>query len=154
MTQEPLPIYKLIVLYMLDRLSYPVSTAQISEFVVDRGYMNFLTLQQVISELSGAGLLDAQKALNRTQLRITQEGHDTLSYFEDSISRGLRDEICGYLEENGLRMRSEASIRSDYRKIADGEFEARLQAIDNGMPLVSIQLNVPTEELAVRVCDN
>ncbi len=154
MIQEPLPIYKLIVLYMLDRLSYPVSTAQVSEFVVDRGYMNFLTLQQVISELDLAGLVDAQKAHNRTRLRITQEGHDTLSYFEDSISRDLREEICGYLEENGLRMRSEASICSDYRKIAEGEFEARLQAADNGISLVSIQLNVPTEELAIRVCDN
>ena len=52
------------------------------------------------------------------------------------------------------RMRSEASICSDYRKIAEGEFEARLQAADNGISLVSIQLNVPTEELAIRVCDN
>ena len=154
MIQEPLPIYKLIVLYMLDRLPHSVSTAQISEFAVEKGYMNFLTLQQVISELSRTGLVEAQKTHNRTQLRITWEGHDTLSYFQDSISRDIRDEIRTYLEENGLRMRNEASVQSDYQKIAEGEFEARLQATDNGTSLVSIRLNVPTEELAMRVCDN
>ena len=34
---QPLTLYKLIVLYMLDRVDFPLSTSQISEFVLDKG---------------------------------------------------------------------------------------------------------------------
>ena len=49
MIQDPLTLYKLIVLYMLNRVSFPMTTAQISDFILDREYTNFLALQQVIN---------------------------------------------------------------------------------------------------------
>ena len=60
MNQEPLTLYKLIVLYMLDRVTFPLTTAQISEFVLDKEYTNFLTLQTAISELMETGLAESR----------------------------------------------------------------------------------------------
>ena len=71
MNQEPATLYKLIVLYMLDRVTFPLTTAQISEFILDKEYTNFLTLQTVISELIETGLAESRTILNRTQLLIT-----------------------------------------------------------------------------------
>lgn len=48
---QPLTLYKLIVLYMLDRVDFPLSTSQISEFVLDKGYTTYFKLQQALSEL-------------------------------------------------------------------------------------------------------
>ena len=67
---------------MLDRVTFPLTTAQISEFVLDKEYTNFLTLQTAISELMETGLAESRTILNRTQLQITDEGRDTLHYFE------------------------------------------------------------------------
>ena len=53
---QPLTLYKLIVLYMLDRVDFPLSTSQISEFVLDKGYTTYFKLQQALSELMDAGL--------------------------------------------------------------------------------------------------
>ena len=45
---QPLTLYKLIVLYMLDRVDFPLSTSQISEFVLDKGYTTYFKLQQAL----------------------------------------------------------------------------------------------------------
>ena len=55
MLQDPLTLYKLIVLYMLNRVTFPLTTAQVSDFILGKEYTNFLTLQQVINELTDAG---------------------------------------------------------------------------------------------------
>ena len=51
---------------MLDRVTFPLTTAQISEFVLDKEYTNFLTLQTAISELMETGLAESRTILNRT----------------------------------------------------------------------------------------
>ena len=81
MTQDPLTLYKLIVLYMLDRVNFPLTKAQIGDFILEREYTNFLTLQQAIAELIDADLVVAKSNRNRTHLAITTEGRATLSYF-------------------------------------------------------------------------
>ena len=79
MTQEALTLYKLIVLYMLNRVSFPLTKAQVYDFILGKEYTDFLTLQQAISELEDAGLLSAKSMGNRTNLLITAEGKQTLT---------------------------------------------------------------------------
>ena len=60
MLQDPLTLYKLIVLYMLNRVTFPLTAAQVSDFILGKEYTNFLTLQQVINELTDAGMIATQ----------------------------------------------------------------------------------------------
>ena len=46
---EPLTLYKLIILYMLKKVDFPLTNAQISEFVLDQEYTTYFTLQQAIA---------------------------------------------------------------------------------------------------------
>ena len=78
MLQDPLTLYKLIVLYMLNRVTFPLTTAQISDFILEKEYTNFLTLQQVISELTDAGMVSSQSIRNRTHLTINEECRESL----------------------------------------------------------------------------
>ena len=54
---ETFTLYKLIVLYMLSKVDFPLTTAQISEFILDKGYTTFFKLQQALSELKDAELI-------------------------------------------------------------------------------------------------
>ena len=38
---EPLTLYKLIILYMLKKVDFPLTNAQISEFVLDQEYTTY-----------------------------------------------------------------------------------------------------------------
>lgn len=154
MLQDPLTLYKLIILYMLNKVSFPLTTAQISDFILEQDYTNFLTLQQVISELTDAGMVSAQTIRNRTHLAITEEGRETLQYFENRISDAIKNDIHEYLRKNEFTLRNEVSVIGDYYKSTSGEYEAHLIAKDRGINLVDITLSVPVEELAAAICDN
>lgn len=154
MLQDPFTLYKLIVLYMLNRVSFPLTTAQISDFILDKDYTNFLTLQQVINELTETGMISAQTIRNRTHLAVTDEGRETLQYFENRISDTIKNEINEYLRKNEFTLRNEVSVLADYYKSTSGEYEARLIAKDRGVNLVDITLSVPMEEMASSICDN
>lgn len=154
MPQEPLTLYKLIILYMLDRVNFPLTSAQISNFILEKEYTNFLTLQQAISELSQAGLISTQSIGNRTHLLITAEGLNTLSFFENRISDAIKKDINIFFKENELELRNEVSILADYYKSTAGEYNAHLVAKEKNVKLIDITLSVPTEESAAAICDN
>ncbi|MCM1160119.1 MAG: DUF4364 family protein [Roseburia sp.] len=154
MTQEPLTLYKLIVLYMLELVNFPLTKAQISDFILEKEYTNFLTLQQAISELTESGMVIATTIGNRTQLQITEEGANTLSYFQNRISNGIKEDIRNYLKENSVMLHNEVSITSEYYRTPDGEYAAHLSAKEKNTDLVDITLSVPFEEMASHICDN
>lgn len=154
MLQEPLTLYKLIVLYMLNRVSFPITPAQISEFILEKEYTNFLTLQQVISELADANMLHTQNTNNRTLLTITEEGRETLSFFENRISDTIKAEILEFFRSKEFELLDEISIQSNYYKATSGEYEAHLLAKERGINLIEIKLSVPDKETATAICDN
>ena len=152
--QDPLTLYKLIILYMLQRVDFPLTKAQISDFILEKQYTSFLTLQQVISELIDADMITAHSIRHRTHLSITKEGRQTLNFFSNEISDTIKEEINTYLKENEMTLRNEVSILADYYKSTSGEFEAHLTAKDKEVTLLDIIISVPVEETAASICDN
>ena len=53
MMSEPITLYKLMILHMLNRVNFPLTSAQFSDFFLTREYTNFFSLQQALSELGG-----------------------------------------------------------------------------------------------------
>ncbi len=139
---------------MLSRVDFSLTKIQISDFMMEKEYTNnFFSLQQAINELIDAGLIDGQSIRNHTHLTITEKGKETLSFFGNRIDRAIKTDIDNYLRENGLKLRNEVSVLSDYRKASTGEYEAHLVAKDKGVNLVDITLSVPMEETAISICD-
>ncbi|MBQ8821775.1 MAG: DUF4364 family protein [Lachnospiraceae bacterium] len=154
MLQDPLTLYKLIILYMLGRVKFPLTTAQISNFILEKEYTNFLTLQQVFSELTDTGLVESKTTGNRTQLSLSEEGKETLSFFGNRISDAIKEDINQYFRENEYSLREEVSVLGDYYKSTSGEYEAHLIAKEQDINLIELTLSVPTREIAEAVCDN
>lgn len=154
MTQDPLTLYKLIVLYMLNRVTFPLTKSQVGDFMLEREYTNFLTLQQVIAELIEADLVTAKASRNRTHLVITDEGRETLAFFENRINASIKEEIDRFFDANKLEMRNEVSVLSDYYKSVSGEYEAHLLAKEKDVTMVEITLSVPDEDTASAICAN
>ena len=154
MTHDPLTLYKLIVLYMLDRVTFPLTKAQVGDFILEREYTNFMTLQQVIAELIDTELIAAKSHRNRTYLEITDEGRSTRSYFGNRINDSIKEDISSFFTANEMEMRNEVSILSDYYKSTSGEYEAHLLAKEKDVTMVEITLSVPNEDTAAAICNN
>jgi hypothetical protein len=154
MLQDPLTLYKLIVLYMLDRINFAMTAAQVSDYILDRDYTNYLTLQQVIHELTDARLVSSKTTHNRTLLTITSEGRQTLHFFQNRISDAIKEDVNTYFREKEYDLRNEISVLGEYYKSTSGEYEAHLVAQERGINLIDITLSVPTEDTAAAICDN
>lgn len=139
---------------MLDRVDFPLTKAQIGDFILEREYTNFMTLQQVIGELIDAKFVTAQSYRNRTHLKLTTDGRDTVHYFESDIDSKIKREINEYFTKNSISLRNEVSIIADYYKSTSGEWEAHLIAKDKNINLIDMTISVPIEETAISICDN
>ena len=153
MTQEPLTLYKLIILYMLDQVDFPLTTAQLTEFILEQEYTNYLTLQQALAELSDSGLIKAQTIRNRTRLTNTKEGNETLQFFGNRISDAIREDIAKFFDEQEINLRSQVNITADYYKSTSGEYEVHMVAKEKEVTLVDLTLSVPDETMAEEMCD-
>ena len=112
---ETFTLYKLIVLYMLDRVDFPLTTSQISEFILDKGYTTYFRLQSALAELTDSGLLKIELTHNRTLYNLTEEGANrgkrnsslNLPYVAEKlaeIKKCTPEEIVRATEENARRL--------------------------------------------------
>lgn len=154
MTQDPLTLYKLIILYMLDKAQFKLTYSQISNFILEKEYTNFMTLQQVIADLQDTELIKTETSLNRTFFFITEDGRNTLSYFKHRISNAIINDIHTFFSEKHFELKNEASISARYFKMPLGKYQVELIAQEKNTELANIKLSVPTEDIAKTICEN
>lgn len=151
---EAFTLYKLIVLYMLEKVDFPLTNGQISEFILDKGYTNYFTLQQAISDMVDTGFIREESTHNRTLYHLTQEGAETIQYFKSNISPAIRKDIDSFIQEKAYELKNEVAVKADYYPNGANEFAVRCQIFEGSATLIDLTVSVPTEEEAVSVANN
>ena len=113
MNTDSTTLYKLMILYMLSKVNFPLSNVQISTFMLDNEYTNYFTFQETINSLVEDSFIHQMNYENSTQYKLTQEGEDTVAFFYTKISPTIRDEIDSYLAKNKYELKSEVGTTSD-----------------------------------------
>ena len=49
MLSDPITLYKLMILYMLDHVNFPLTNSQLTDFFLDHEYTTYFTLQQALN---------------------------------------------------------------------------------------------------------
>lgn len=151
---EALTQYKLIVLYMLDKVDFPLTNTQISNFILEKEYTTYFTLQQACGELITAELIRTESTHNNTQYHITLTGRQTLSYFSDKISPAIKEDIITYFEANQIELKNEVNILADYYKTTNQGYAARCQIKEKETPLIDLTIKAGNKEQAEAICQN
>ena len=154
MQTDALTLYKLIILFLLDKVDFPLTNAQISNFILDKEYTNYFSLQQCISELTEEEFIEVETVGHSSLYQITPSGEETLSFFQHMISQPIQEEILYFLKENKYRLRDETSTLSEYHKAGKEEYTVSLRVMEKKNPIIDINLSVPTEEDAAKICNN
>jgi hypothetical protein len=146
--------YKLIVLYMLDQVDFPLTNTQISNFMLDKDYTTYFTVQKAISELIDARLMRTESTYNNTHYYITPAGRETLSYFPDKISDAIKSDVLSYFAENQMALRQEVSTVADYYKTTAQDFAAHCQLKERKQTLIDLTVTVKSKAEAEAICAN
>ncbi len=153
MANDTFMLYKLMILYMLDRVDFPLTEAQISQFILDKGYTSYFNLQIVISELTEIDFIRPTKERNHSLYEITEQGKEAIELFEFKISDPVKLDILNYLKEQKIELRNESAISSDYYP-SNNEYIAQCSIKERNQTLLEIKLTVPTQEQAIHICDS
>ena len=153
MSEESLTLYKLMVLYMLDNLDFPLTNSQLSEFFVNHGYTSYFHVQQAINELVESSFLRGDLIRNTTNYHLTETGKEALSMFDSKIPEPIKDDILDYFKEKKYQLRREVDITADYYPLKKGDYMVKAQVKERGTLLMELSLNVVSKEQAIAVCD-
>ncbi len=148
MLAEPMTLYKLMNLYMLHQVNFPLTNAQLSNFFLDREYTTYFTLQQALNELLDAGLVKKETMRNSSRYEITKEGEETLEFFGKNISPAIVSDMDEYLKQNRFRMRNEVGLISDFYKSTNQDYIVHCEVREGKAVLVNLDISVPDKEQA------
>lgn len=153
MSDNRLTLYKLIILFMLDRVDFPLTTSQLSQFILDKGYTNYFSFQQALNELEDAGFIQSEQIRNTTQFHLTPEGKEALDMFDYKISTAIKDDIYAYFAAEKINLRNEVEIFATHYPAKREEYTVQCTILERKETMLDIKLNVPTLEQATRICD-
>lgn len=139
---------------MLQKVDFPLTNSQISEFILDRGYTTYFTLQSVLSELAESDMIRQEIILNSSYYSLTESGEEALYYFQNRISKSIRDEIDTYISENKMQLRDDVSVLADYYKNTANEYSVRCIVKEKYSNPIELTITVPDEVQAKIVCRN
>ena len=154
MNQEPLTLYKLIILYMLEQAGISLTNAQVSDFILEMEYTNYFNIQSAITELEKNNFISLETIRNSTHLHLTDEGKAVLGYCIQDISNAIKRDVKAYLEKNRAEIMEETLVLADYYEVAEHEYTARCIVKDGTSNAVEINLNVASEDEASTICAN
>ena len=154
MLAEPMTLYKLMNLYMLHQVNFPLTNAQLSNFFLDREYTTYFTLQKALNELLDAGLVKKETMRNSSRYEITKEGEETLEFFGKNISPAIVSDMDEYLKQNRFRMRNEVGLISDFYKSTNQDYIFHCEVREGKAVLVNLDISVPDKEQAEIMCNH
>ncbi len=154
MPSDTFMLYKLMILYILSRVSFPLTNAQLTSFILEKEYTNYFNIQRALSELIDDAYISTKTIRNSTLYRITESGSQTLLFFDNMISSGIKEDIEAYLTQNKYQLQEEVSTQTEFYQVKKGEFAAHLSVIERETPIIDLTLTVTTEEEASLLCNN
>lgn len=140
--------FKLLVLYIINKVNMPVSKSKITDIVLENNFINYFTLQQYIEELLSSSLLKYKENDDKNILYITDRGKKVLSFFQNRINPEKILQVNNYLNGKLSKIKEEILINGDYT--IDGEnYLVDLKAKEYDSLLMELKLSVVSKKQAL-----
>ncbi len=151
---EGLLLYKLIILFMLDRTDYTMTNSLISGFVVGKGYTSLFNLHEALSELISNEFISTDTVRDTIHYKISNSGEEALSYFENRLPYSIKQDILEYLKAERINVKNESEIYADYFYNDANWYTVSCIIKDRKETLMDLKFDVPTKSQAETICNN
>jgi len=151
---EPLTLYKLMILSMLEQSTAPLTNTILSDFFLGKEYTTYFTLQEALHELDESQFIQQESTHNNIQYTITPAGRESLHFFENKINAEIQADIRQYIRDNKIPIASATTAVADYYTTPEQKFAVHCQLREKGIPQLDLTLNVMNKAQAEVICDN
>lgn len=144
---------KLILLFVLEKMSFPLSEANILDVCTSENeWLSYMECKQNIVELLDANLI--YRLPKNDFLSVTQSGISCINVFYARIPLHIRDEITSYVVKNRVRFKKRQSYFCDYSKNADGSYTVTMRVNNDMSTLMELKLTVADRQRAKYIYKN
>lgn len=136
-------VYKLIILYMLDRAEGEVTQGMLSSFLLESGYANFVSLAESYDQLEKQGLVRIVLRGDKKFLKLTDAGIQALGFFGARLNPQIHSQVDTWLVENGRQIREDREVNAVYERMTSGVYEVRMSVKEKDVTLLEVKIAVP-----------
>lgn len=151
---ETLAEKKALILYILDKVSKPISNDALLKLVISIDNMNYFYFQQFLLDLIENKYVISYKKDDELLYNITPEGKRAIELTADMIPGILTLQVDNNLKENLDDIEDKFSISSDYTPIDENHFTVKCKIVENNNIMFEIQTFAGSKEQAKSIVDN
>jgi len=143
---------KLLLLYILDKIGYPISNTSLTEIVLENNFLNYFQLQQYLGELVNSGFIDISKQGKRQMYSLHTKGKNVLGYFENRISDAKKETLNLYFAKRTDLFKEDMHISCDYNPQSETDHTVICRIIQDNNVKIEIKINTGNEDTARKIC--
>lgn len=139
---------KLLVLYIMARVLYPVDLQKIYELAFQDDKLSYFDLAQAVPQMVESGHLEE---IEGERYIITQKGRDACAVTEDAIAYPVMQRAQAAIDSFNRAVRRNGFVRTNIQKRDSGDFCVQMSLNDEVSDLLKMELMAPSQKHAVRL---
>ena len=137
---------KLLVLYIMARVMYPVDLQKIYELAFQDDRLSYIDLAQAVPQMVESGHLEEVEG---DRFVITQKGKDAGAVTEDAIAYPVMQRAQAAIDNFNRTVRRSGFVKTSLERREGGEYCVHLSLNDEVSDLLKMELMAPSQKHAV-----
>lgn len=151
---EELAQNKLILLYIIKTFPNTFTKNQITEFILEKNYLNFFLIQQYLIELIESEFIQLSLVDEEEKYSVSEKGALALDYFNSKIPSNIKEDLKHASKSYKAHQKKETQVTAEFFKKEDEQYLVNLKLIEQDNTLFSLYIDVSSEEQAALICDS
>lgn len=151
---ETLAEKKALILYILNKVSKPISNDALLKLVITIDNMNYFYFQQFLLDLLENKYIITFEQDGENLYELTDAGKQALDLVADIIPGIAKFRVDNSFKETLGEIQNKASITSDFIPHNENEYSVKCKIVENNQTLFEVQLYAGTREQAKKIADN
>ena len=139
---------KVLVLFVMSRVSYPVTCQQIYELCYQDECLSYFDVCTAVPEMAGSGHL---KQITEDTYEITDKGRADCSLTEDSIAFSVKQKAETAVARFNRQIRRSSFVKTQILPRENGDYSVIMALDDEIGNLMTLELVAPNQRQAVRL---
>ena len=141
---------KLLVLYIMARVMYPVDLQKIYELSFQDDRLSYIDLAQAVPQMVETGPLEVVEG---GRFVITQKGKDACAVTEDAIAYPMMQRAQAAIDNFNRNVRRSGFVKTSLERRESGDYCVHLSLNDDVSDLLKMELMAPSQKHAVRLAN-
>lgn len=150
---ETLAEKKALILYILDKVSKPISNDALLKLTISIDNMNYFYFQQFLLDLLENRYIITYENDNHPMYELTKEGKEALALVKDIIPGITKFKVDNSFKDTLGQIQNEVSITSDFIPHSENDYSVECKITENNQVLFDLQVFAGTRQQAKAISD-